>query len=305
MASKARDVADLGNSVGIDDNATSTAITIDASENVGVGVVPESWGSGWSALQVGGNGALFADKAAGSGKGLYVAQNTYHDGSVNKYTETDEASRYSQSGGVHKWESAPSGSANSTVTFSERMRVDASGNVFVGKTTTGADGLGFWTTPDGRSWNTINNGSNTLHVYNNNESAYKFYVGANGGISNYSANNSNLSDERTKKDIVPTASHWNKVKGLEIVNYKYKTQVDARDNIGVIAQQVEAVAPEFVDSAGFGDVPDDGIPLKSVYESSLLYAALKALQEAQTRIETLETTVGLMESQLTALEVTP
>jgi len=188
----------------------------------------------------------------------------------------------------------------------EAMRIDSSGRVLVGKTTASADGLGVWTSPDGRSWNTIvDSTSNTMHVYNNNESAYKFYVKGNGGINNYSANNSNLSDERAKKDILPAASHWNKVKGLEIVNYKYKTQQDDRDNIGVIAQQVEAVAPEFVDSAGFGDVPDDGIPLKSVYESSLLYAALKALQEAQTRIETLETTVGLMESQLTALEVTP
>jgi len=39
-------------STGIDDNATSTAITIDASENVGIGVVPESWHSSYKALQL-------------------------------------------------------------------------------------------------------------------------------------------------------------------------------------------------------------------------------------------------------------
>ena len=41
-------------STGIDDNATSTAITIDASENVGIGVVPKAnQNSGVSSLQIG------------------------------------------------------------------------------------------------------------------------------------------------------------------------------------------------------------------------------------------------------------
>ena len=33
-------------SPGIDDNATSTAITIDANENVGVGLTPSTWSTG-------------------------------------------------------------------------------------------------------------------------------------------------------------------------------------------------------------------------------------------------------------------
>ena len=43
---------DITLGVGIDDNATSTAITIDSSENVGIGVVPESWHSSYKALQL-------------------------------------------------------------------------------------------------------------------------------------------------------------------------------------------------------------------------------------------------------------
>ena len=49
-------------STGIDDNATSTAITIDVNDNVGIGVVPESgWGSTAEALQLGTSfGALWS-----------------------------------------------------------------------------------------------------------------------------------------------------------------------------------------------------------------------------------------------------
>ena len=39
----ALDVGGAFTSQGIDDNATSTAMTLDASGNVGIGVVPESW----------------------------------------------------------------------------------------------------------------------------------------------------------------------------------------------------------------------------------------------------------------------
>jgi len=81
--------------------------------------------------------------------------------------------------------------------------------------------------------------------------ATRAYIRSNGGFSNYQANNTDLSDIRTKTDIIPIESYWDKFKTLEIVKYKYKDQTHDDYNIGVIAQQVEEVAPEFVDTDGW------------------------------------------------------
>jgi len=87
---------------------------------------------------------------------------------------------------------------------------------------------------------------------------------------------------------------WDKFKALEIVTFKYKDQTHEDTNIGVIAQQVEAVAPEFVDNDGFGETPEGEEPLKAIYTADLYHAAIKALQEAMARIETLEAEVAAL-----------
>ena len=121
-------------------------------------------------------------------------------------------------------------------------------------------------------------------------------IRSNGGLANYQANNVSLSDERTKKDIAPLGSMWAKIKALEIVTFKYKDQTHDDDNIGLIAQQVESVAPEFVDVDGWGETPEDGVPLKSVYTADMYHAAIKALQEAMARIEQLEADMAALKA---------
>jgi hypothetical protein len=116
----------------------------------------------------------------------------------------------------------------------------------------------------------------------------RFEVRSNGGIANFSANNVNLSDKRVKKEIKKASSVWRQIKEIEVVDFKYKDQTHDDFNLGVIAQQVLSVAPRFVDVDGFGKTPKNSIPLMSVYDTDLQYAALKALQEAMNRIERLE-----------------
>jgi hypothetical protein len=131
-------------------------------------------------------------------------------------------------------------------------------------------------------------------------------IRSNGGLANYQANNVNLSDERTKKDIIPLESYWNKFKAIEIVKFKYKDQTHDDFNIGVIAQQVEKVAPEFIDIDGWNNTPkiegEEEIisteePLKSVYTSDLHHATIKVLQEAMAKIEILEEEVKLLKAK--------
>jgi hypothetical protein len=135
----------------------------------------------------------------------------------------------------------------------------------------------------------------------------RLIIYANGGIANYQANNVNLSDERTKKDIIPLGSYWDKFKAIEIVKFKYKDQTHDDYNIGVIAQQVEKVAPEFVDIDGWDNkhkldeygnmIVSNKEPLKSIYTADLHHATIKVLQEAMAKIELLEQKVKELQNK--------
>ena len=112
----------------ITDNGNANAITIDSAENVGIGVTPEAWHNDYRNLAVGGTGALWSQKAVGTGKAMGVGQNVYYDGS-NKYITTDEASRYYQANGVHTFEVAASGSADAAISWIDAMSISNAGIV--------------------------------------------------------------------------------------------------------------------------------------------------------------------------------
>ena len=156
------------------------------------------------------------------------------------------------------------------------------------------------------------NGVANYPYYFTDSTATRFYVASNGGIYNYQSNNSNLSDIRTKKDIAPLESYWNKFKAIEIVKFKYKDQTHNDFNIGVIAQQVEEVAPEFVDVDSWDmeyrlekkntEKNSTEEPMKSIYTADLYHATIKVLQEAMAKIETLQTQNDDLQSQINELK---
>jgi len=104
---------------------------IDASGNVGIGVVPESYQELYRALQVG-NTALIGRHSGGTSE-MYLTANSYYDGAW-KYIVSDEASVISQSAGVISFLNAASGTADATISWSEAMRIDSSGNLLHGIT---------------------------------------------------------------------------------------------------------------------------------------------------------------------------
>ena len=77
-------------------------------------------------------------------------------------------------------------------------------------------------------------------------------------------------------------------------NYKDEPEGVAR-SLGVIAQDVESVAPELVNNEGFGETPEDGVPLKTVYTTDMMYALMKAIQEQQVIIEDLKSRIETLE----------
>ena len=111
--------------------ASTTAVTIDASQNVGVGVTPSAW-VGNVAIQVGPVGAVSSSSTGGA----TLSYNAYSTsaGWAGKYISNGYASIYEQAGGVHYWYNAPSGTAGNTISFTQAMTLDASGNLGIGLT---------------------------------------------------------------------------------------------------------------------------------------------------------------------------
>jgi hypothetical protein len=143
--------------------------------------------------------------------------------------------------------------------------------------------------------NVTPNNTDSPFLHCTDSSALRASIRSNGGLANYSGNNVNLSDINTKKDISPAAGTWDCIKEWEIVNYRYKDQPDDTDlNMGVIAQQVAESCPEVI--TVFEEAKDDQPEKLGVKEQQMYWMAIKALQEAQVRIEQLEAKVVALES---------
>ena len=186
----------------------------------------------------------------------------------------------------------------------ERMRIDSAGNTRFNSASDSATAdpgvkiASSATIPEVRTVvNTADGGITNYSYYNTNATydGYRFYVKVDGGVANHSVNNVNLSDRNVKKDISPAADTWDCIKEWEIVNYRYKNQPNTTTlNLGVIAQQVAESCPEVI--TVFEEAKDDQPEKLGVKEQQMMWMAIKALQEAQTRIETLEAEVAALKA---------
>jgi hypothetical protein len=128
-------------------------------------------------------------------------------------------------------------------------------------------------------------------------SANRFYVQSNGGIANYQANNVNLSDRREKTNFAPAKSYLDIICAIPVQTFNYIDQNMENDGgltLGVVAQDVQAVAPELVMESNWGTKDNPKMRL-SIYQTDLQYALMKCIQEQQALIESLTTRVVQLE----------
>jgi hypothetical protein len=111
--------------------SATTRMVLDASGNLGLGVTPSAWGSGWKASQIGD----FGGAVSYAGGALNFSLNTYNNGTNYIYTATSTATLYQQVSGQHRWYNAASGTAGTAISFTQALTLDASGNLLIGRTT--------------------------------------------------------------------------------------------------------------------------------------------------------------------------
>ena len=199
---------------------------------------------------------------------------------------------------------------NGDSTPDERVRIDASGNFFVDCTSEPLQGDSGVRITNG-SYHTFARAANTASVIRSFGNNGEFRTLGNGNVQNTNNSYGSISDIELKENIVDANSQLNDIKALKIRSYNFKesTGYNTHKQIGVVAQELEAsglnglvetnpdelyiAGDEIPDGKNIGDVKEKGY--KTVKYSVLYMKAIKALQEAIAKIETLEAKVSALE----------
>lgn len=223
--------------------------------------------------------------------------------------------------------------ANSDIRFSvdntERMRIDSSGNVLVGTTSTAPNvGVGHaFTSAGGTTTKFDITSPNEIKIYNNNNGTGAAYVIqyrqnniSKGGITvgSSSTTYATTSDYRLKTDAQPMSGASERVLALKPVNFEWISSGERVD--GFLAHEAQAVVPEAVTGTkdammdeeyevtaavldadgmvvteavmGTRSVPD----MQGIDQSKLVPLLTAALQEALTEISALKVRVAALEA---------
>jgi hypothetical protein len=168
----------------------------DSSGNLGIGVTPNAW-VGYRAIQFPNGGSISGYNGSVSPI-LELSSNQYYDGAY-KYVITGVATRYAQNQGVHSWYNAASGTAGNTISFTQAMTLDASGNLGIGTTSpackleiatteqsikiTGSGASNFLTIANtSRSFN-FGVDTTGFNVYDNTAGSYRLNINSSGNLS--------------------------------------------------------------------------------------------------------------------------
>jgi len=144
------------------------------------------------------------------------------------------------------------------------------------------------------------NNSSNWFINATGDTTSRFKVYTNGNVVNTNNSYGSISDVKLKENIIDSSSQWDDIKALTVRKYSMKADnLDAPNMIGVIAQEVEAAGMGglvFETPDATPDNPDAEGTTKQVNYSILYMKAVKALQEAMDRIETLEAKVTALEN---------
>ena len=261
-------------------SAGTTAMTIDTSQNVGIGTISPA-----ASLSIAKQTTALS--GTGNSYGLYM----YPTSSGLSYIDAITGSTGNTSLGFRTYNNG---------TYNE-MRLDSSGNLLVGTTSTingarlsivgptngitvrnsNATGGLYWNTP-------YIDPSSNLYIINGSSVGVLLTNGATAWTAN--------SDERLKDIIAPITSALEGVQSLRAVKYSWKSDEAKVPHIGLIAQDVQKVLPEVVSSAKLPQSTDGNEYLGVAY-TEVIPLLVAAIQELSAKNDALEARLAALEAK--------
>jgi hypothetical protein len=180
---------------------------------------------------------------------------------------------------------------------SERMRILSDGHVCIQRTDSTIDSSNFGTAIGGAGIYVSRNVTGASHSFGAFGNQGSALIMGDGDLLNTNNSYGQLSDETLKQDIVDAASQWNDIKNIRVRKFRFKDNPTGVLQIGVVAQEVEKISAGLVSEIYKDGKANSGDKVKSVKYSVLHMKAIKALQEAMTKIEILETKVAALEAK--------
>jgi hypothetical protein len=178
----------------------------------------------------------------------------------------------------------------------ERMRIDSSGHLLIGKTTNDFSTAGIalraedviQVTRSGGQCLDLNrqtSDGNVVAFYKDGSAVGSVSVTGSGTTYN------TTSDARLKTDIQPIADATDRLMQMNPVSHKWKADPEADAVVGFIAQEMQEIVPEAVS----GD--PDGDEMMSMDYGRITPVLVAALQDAHKKIEELESRLAAVEAK--------
>jgi hypothetical protein len=145
-------------------------------------------------------------------------------------------------------------------------------------------GYFFVTSNGGDMYFTKDTGTNSF-IFQNQSNGVYMTVGATGW--------SSISDIRLKNINSNIENAVDSLMTLKAINYSWKSDEDKKENLGLIAQEVEKIFPQIISKSKFkgnnaSNINDDDTEYLSVRYTELVPVLVKAIQELNQKIKTLE-----------------
>jgi len=280
-------------------NGTTTAVTIDTSQNVGIGTASPAYKLDTTG-SIRSQADIYAGVVNGTSGGLWLAKNNYTYPAVQSLTSA--------------------GAANAL------LLNPASGNVGLGGTSI-VRAVTFNTSEIAMATATTGCYLNICDASGNNGGSYNFYIrglasngGAQANLAAFNAvagavyNGSNTttwnttSDQRIKKNIVDNNEGLEKIIGIRVRNFEYRTADEITDfpdekniaiqregvQLGVIAQELQSVLPDCVYEQKNG--------MLSLSTDNMMWYMINAIKELKAINDTQAATITALTARIVALE---
>jgi len=256
--------ADNSGSLQLATNNGTTAVTIDTSQNVGIGTASPS-----TKLNVFGlSPSIYLQQDGGAAGNTQLRLNAAGGSNTGSVRLLDK----------YIWASTSNGSQLNIGNDLTTAQMTIGSNGITNLTVTNDDGLQVRSTASaGTTWANF--------VGRHSTSSFSFIVYNNGNVVNSNNSYGALSDIKLKENIADATPKLEKLNQVRVVNYNIKGETQKQ--IGVIAQELEQIFPSMIDESPDRDSEgnDLGTTTKQVKYSVFVPMLIKAIQELNAKVD--------------------